>query len=82
MAWGIELIWVNRERKCFFKRDWTAQITLIRFDKFVPARRRWRSKKLADYAKSGRRLCEERSDEAIHLDFRDAARWIASLRSQ
>ena len=40
----IELIWVNRERKCFFKRDWTAQITLIRFNKIVPARRRWRSK--------------------------------------
>jgi hypothetical protein len=27
------------------------------------------------------RHCEERSDEAIH-SFLDAARWIASLRSQ
>jgi hypothetical protein len=78
MAWGIELIWVNRERKCFFKWDWTAQITLIRLDKFVPAR----SDGVAKIgglrlAKSGRRLCEEQNYEAIHLEFRDAGLWIA-----
>src|SRR5713226_7832859 len=32
-AGDIEVIWVKRERKCFWKRDWTGQIRLIRFKK-------------------------------------------------
>src|SRR3954449_7203163 len=42
--WGDEtarvivLIWVRREWKCFYKRDWTGQITLIRMKKFGCAR--------------------------------------------
>src|SRR2546430_3683649 len=30
----IILIWVRSETECFCKVDWTAQITLIRFNKF------------------------------------------------
>jgi hypothetical protein len=29
----MDLIWVNREGKYFFKQDWTASISLIRFNK-------------------------------------------------
>jgi hypothetical protein len=29
----VELIWVSREREYFCEQDWTAQITLIRFNK-------------------------------------------------
>jgi hypothetical protein len=32
-AVDIEVIWVNRKPEYFFKRDWTAQITLIRLNK-------------------------------------------------
>src|SRR5215212_10296931 len=39
MARLIVLIWVRPETECFFKWDWTAQIILIRFNKFVPARK-------------------------------------------
>src|SRR5205085_4099887 len=34
----IILIWVRSEAECFLKWDWTAQITLIRFNKFGHAR--------------------------------------------
>jgi hypothetical protein len=34
-----EVICFGEERKCFCKLDWTGQITLIRFNKFGPARR-------------------------------------------
>ena len=40
MARLIVLIWVRPETECFFKWDWTAQISLIRFNKFDCARRR------------------------------------------
>src|SRR4051794_22510673 len=33
MARLIVLIWVRPETECFCKRDWTAQIRLIRFNK-------------------------------------------------
>src|ERR1700737_1088444 len=33
MAADIEVIWVRRERKYFFRQDWTGQIRLIRFNK-------------------------------------------------
>src|SRR5947207_9993155 len=33
MARLIILIWVRSERECFCKLDWTAQISLIRFNK-------------------------------------------------
>jgi len=32
------VIWVKLERKCFRKWDWTAQISLIRLNKFGRAR--------------------------------------------
>src|SRR3954452_11614555 len=38
MARLIVLIWVRSETECFCKGDWTAQISLIRFNKFGPAR--------------------------------------------
>ena len=38
MARLIVLIWVRPETECFCKADWTAQITLIRFNKFRSAR--------------------------------------------
>jgi hypothetical protein len=34
----MQLIWVRREAENFFVWDWTTQITLIRFNKFSPAR--------------------------------------------
>jgi hypothetical protein len=37
----IVLIWVRPETKCFCKQDWTAQIRLIRLNKFCYARK-WR----------------------------------------
>jgi hypothetical protein len=39
MARDVEVIWVERELEYFYVGDWTTQITLIRFDKFVSARR-------------------------------------------
>ncbi|TMJ21534.1 MAG: hypothetical protein E6G93_09645 [Alphaproteobacteria bacterium] len=33
MARFIRVIWVKLERKCFYNWDWTAQITLIPFNK-------------------------------------------------
>src|SRR5437588_9679366 len=36
----IVLIWVRSETEYFLKWDWTAQISLIRFNKFRCARRR------------------------------------------
>src|SRR5436190_8154945 len=42
MARLIVLIWVRPETECFCKGDWTAQISLIRFNKFGCARR-WRT---------------------------------------
>src|SRR5215212_6860266 len=35
---AYEVIWVKLERKCFRKWDWTAQISLIRLNKFGRAR--------------------------------------------
>jgi hypothetical protein len=35
----IILIWVKLERKCFYKQDWTAQISLIPLNKLHLARR-------------------------------------------
>jgi hypothetical protein len=32
------VIWVEREREKFCKQDWTARITLIRFNKFADTR--------------------------------------------
>jgi hypothetical protein len=29
----MEVIWVSREGKYFFREDWTASISLIRFNK-------------------------------------------------
>jgi hypothetical protein len=40
MAGDIEVIWVNGEAEYFCKKDWTTQITLIRFKKFGRARKR------------------------------------------
>jgi hypothetical protein len=40
MAADIEVIWVNREAEYFCKWDWTAQISLIRLNKFA-AQLRW-----------------------------------------
>jgi hypothetical protein len=34
-----EVIWAKGERKYFSKRDWTAQITLNRFNKFAVTRK-------------------------------------------
>ena len=42
MARLIVLIWVRPETEYFCKGDWTAQISLIRFNKFRRARR-WRT---------------------------------------
>jgi len=33
------VIWVKREAEYFYKQDWTTQITLIEFNKFVFMRR-------------------------------------------
>jgi hypothetical protein len=38
MAGDIGVIWVRGEQKYFCKWDWTAQIRLIRFNKFAVAR--------------------------------------------
>jgi hypothetical protein len=78
------LIWVGGEAENFFKQDWTGQIRLKCFNKFGFARKRGGPGFAAPqpgYAVY-RRHCGERSDEAIQLSFRRAARWIASLRSQ
>jgi hypothetical protein len=40
MASDIDLIWGKHEAEYFCKRDWTGQITLIRFRKFLFARTR------------------------------------------
>ena len=40
MARLIVLIWVRPETECFFKWDWTAQIRLIRLNKFRSGRTR------------------------------------------
>ena len=42
MARGINLICPIRERESFCGRDWTGEISLIRFNKFAPARKRVR----------------------------------------
>jgi hypothetical protein len=39
-AGPMPLIWGRREAEYFFKKDWTTQITLIRFRKFRCARNR------------------------------------------
>src|SRR5258708_24605653 len=35
----LRVIWVNRKQEYFLTRDWTTQITLIRFNKIAPRRR-------------------------------------------
>ena len=39
MATDIEVIWVGRKPEYFCKRDWTASISLIRFNKTVFCRK-------------------------------------------
>jgi hypothetical protein len=39
MARVLKVIWVRRERIYFCKRDWTAQITLIRLKKLAFSRK-------------------------------------------
>jgi hypothetical protein len=36
-----EVIWVRRERKYFWKQDWTGSIRLIGFDNLGGAKKRW-----------------------------------------
>ena len=40
MARDMQVIWVERESKCFFKEDWTGQISLIAQANFFSARTR------------------------------------------
>jgi len=39
MARDMQVIWVRKERKYFFRQDWTTQITLIRFNKTAFSRK-------------------------------------------
>jgi hypothetical protein len=39
----MDVIWVRREAKYFFRQDWTGSISLIRFNKFASARKSARS---------------------------------------
>jgi hypothetical protein len=38
MARDIEVIWVKRESKCFFRQGWTGEIRLIAQQNFISAR--------------------------------------------
>jgi hypothetical protein len=39
MVKGMDVIWAGREGEYFLRQDWTAQIALIRIDKFAVARK-------------------------------------------
>src|SRR5258708_25713767 len=78
----LKVIWVKRETEYFFKRDWTAQITLIRFNKIVPRRKGYDAADLpvgqisvTTFAPSpSLGGAERRSNPALYL----VAPWIAS----
>src|SRR5258708_39134135 len=69
-------MWVQRETEYFVKRDWTAKVTLIRFNKIVTRRKGYDAADLPD----GQISCgctrylpviaRSASDEAIQLSFR------------
>src|SRR5258708_22680689 len=69
-------MWVQRETEYFVKRDWTAKVTLIRFNKIVPRRKGYDAADLPDgqiscgCTRSLPGIARSASDQTIQLSFR------------
>jgi hypothetical protein len=72
-AIDIEVIWVRREAEYFCKRGWTAQISLIRLNKFDFTRKRLRRH-------NHHRPCESRDPHAAAVILKGAVRRLLRNR--